>query len=251
MDIANDNYLTQMVTEPTRGNNILDLIFTTTPDLVDSVQVCLGMSDHYAVTAEVNMSAKFNPKRTRMVYLYKRANWDQIRNDLNQFQQTFIASHFVNSVGDNWEALKSAIKDTIKTNILTESLRGKKNLPWITQELKRAIRKKKRLNKKAKRTNDNKDWKMIKSFRKQVKIKLSIAHDNYVKDLLDTSQHDKSKWFWSYIKSRRCDYTGIPTLEQNGNFLTTDIEKANILSEHFQRVFTEEDLSNIIPHAPG
>ena len=32
-----------------------------------------------------------------------------------------------------------------------------------------------------------------------------------------------------------------------GNFLPTDIEKANILCEHFQRVFTEEDLSNI-PH---
>ena len=43
---------------------------------------------------------------------------------------------------------------------------------------------------------------MFKSFRKQVKIKLGIAHDNYVKDLLDTSQHDKPKRFWSYIKSQ-------------------------------------------------
>ena len=72
-----------------------------------------------------------------------------------------------------------------------------------------------------------------------------LAHDNYVKDLLDTFQHDKPKRFWSYIKSRRRDYIGIPTLEQNGNFLTSDTDKANILSEHFQCVFTEEDLPNI------
>ena len=210
----------------TRGSNILDLIFTTTPDLVNSVQVCPGMSDHYAVTAEVNMRAKPNPKRMRTVYLYKRANWDKIKNDLNQFQQAFmVSSPYVNTVNDNWEALKSAIKDTVRTNIPSKSLRGKTNLPWINKKLKRAIRKKKRLYKKAKRTNDNEDWKRFKSFRKQVKIKLGTAHDNYVKDLLDTSQHHKPKRFWSYIKSRRQDHIGIPTLVQNGNFFNYECRK--------------------------
>ena len=146
IDIANDNYLTQMVNEPTRGSNILDFIFTTTPDLVNSVQACPGMSDHYAVTAELNMRAKPNPKRMRTVYLYKRANWDKIKSDLNQFQQSFmVSSPYVNTVNDNWEALKSAIKDTVKTNIRSKTLKGKNNLPWINRELKRAIRKRKRL----------------------------------------------------------------------------------------------------------
>ena len=77
--------------------------------------------------------------------------------------------------------------------------------------------------------------KRFKSFRKQVKTKLG------------TAQHHKPKRFWSYIKSRRQDHIGIPTLVQNGNVLTSNVEKANSLSEQFQRVFIKEDLTNI-PH---
>ena len=246
MDIANDNYLTQLVTEPTRDDNILDLIFTTTPDLIDSVQVRPGMSDHYAVTAEINMRAKYNLQKPRSVYLYKRANWDKIKDDLHEFQHTFLASTpYDNPVNDNWQNLKSAIMDSVKINIPTKSLKTQHNLPWFNQDLKRAVRKKKRLYKKAKRTNDTKHWKDFKVFRKLVKIKLAEAHDNYVKDLLDTSLHEKPKRFWSYIKSRKLDHMGIPTLKKDGNLITTNEDKANLLSENFQRVFTTEDLSNI------
>ena len=246
MDLANNNYLTQMVTEPTRGENILDLILTTTPDLIDFVQVHPGMSDHYAVTAEINMRAKFNPQKPRSVYSYKRANWDKIKNDLHEFQHNFLASTpYDNPVNDNWQNLKSAIMDSVKINIPTKSLKTQFNLPWFNQDLKRAVRKKKRLYKKAKRTNDTKHWKDFKVFRKQFKTKLAEAHDNYVKDLLDTSLNEKPKRFWSYIKSRKRDHMGVPTLKQDENLITTNVDKANLLSENFQHVFTTEDLSNI------
>jgi hypothetical protein len=45
-DIVNENELTQIVREPTRGNNIIDLMFTTNPGLISSVEVHPGMSDH-------------------------------------------------------------------------------------------------------------------------------------------------------------------------------------------------------------
>ena len=45
---------------PTRLNNILDLLFTTNPDLVDMVEVYPGMSDHSFVTAVINVKAKRN-----------------------------------------------------------------------------------------------------------------------------------------------------------------------------------------------
>ena len=34
IDILNDNHLEQLVTQPTRGNNILDLLFCTFPALI-------------------------------------------------------------------------------------------------------------------------------------------------------------------------------------------------------------------------
>ena len=41
--------LTQVVEEPTRHNNILDLVFTTHRDLIEGTYVVPGMSDHSAV----------------------------------------------------------------------------------------------------------------------------------------------------------------------------------------------------------
>ena len=38
--------LVQMVSEPTRGDNIFDLFLTTNPTLVNSVEILPGLSDH-------------------------------------------------------------------------------------------------------------------------------------------------------------------------------------------------------------
>jgi hypothetical protein len=38
IDIVNENDLTQVVREPTRGNNILDLMFTTNPGLISRLR---------------------------------------------------------------------------------------------------------------------------------------------------------------------------------------------------------------------
>jgi len=49
IDILNDNHLEQLVTYPTCGNNILDLLFCTSPAFITNVQVVPGISDHEAI----------------------------------------------------------------------------------------------------------------------------------------------------------------------------------------------------------
>ncbi len=48
LEFVNDNFLTQWVKEPTRGDNILDLVLTTEDDIVSDLRVGeeLGSSDH-------------------------------------------------------------------------------------------------------------------------------------------------------------------------------------------------------------
>ena len=50
--------LTQVVEEPTRHNNILDLVFTSHPDLIEGTYVVPGMSDHSAVICDINFKTK-------------------------------------------------------------------------------------------------------------------------------------------------------------------------------------------------
>ena len=54
-----------------------------------------------------------------------------------------------------------------------------------------------------------------------------------------------TKTFWSYVKSRKQEQSGIPPLKNKGGFLTSDsLNKAEILNEQFKSVFTSENLDN-------
>ena len=52
-----DNFLTQLVSEPTRGGASLDLLFTDREGLVGDVAVggCLGLSDHEMSSLEMKL----------------------------------------------------------------------------------------------------------------------------------------------------------------------------------------------------
>ena len=59
LDLVNDSFLTQHVSSPSRGTNILDLVFTTDPGMVEEIQVRenLANCDHNILTWEVNCKA--------------------------------------------------------------------------------------------------------------------------------------------------------------------------------------------------
>ena len=59
LNLVTDSFLTQHVSSPTRGSNILNLVFTTEPGMVEEVQVRenLANCDHNILTCEVNCNA--------------------------------------------------------------------------------------------------------------------------------------------------------------------------------------------------
>ena len=63
---VNELDLTKVVQEPTRQNNILDVRFTTQPDLIEGTYVVPGMSDQSAVICDINFKTKLflNPPRS-------------------------------------------------------------------------------------------------------------------------------------------------------------------------------------------
>ena len=111
------------------------------------------------------------------------------------------------------------------------------------------IRIKKRRYDKAKQSGTTEDWETFKEFRRFVKHELIKSHDEYIKGILDTDGKDNgfkiSKKFWSYVRSKRRDMTGIPVLKVDGKEITTGREKAEALSEQYDSIFTNEDLIDI------
>ena len=76
-----------------------------------------------------------------------------------------------------------------------------------------------------------------------------VAHNDYVLGLLDWSDKKNSpsigKKFWTYIKSKRKDNVGISSLNSGNTEITDNKAKAEILSNQFKAVFTDEDIDTI------
>ena len=82
MSTLNDCALTQLIEEPTRHENTLDLMITNIPSLVYRQEVVPGISDHDAVYIEMNIDPKKNKQKQRNIPLYKKANWNGLKADM-------------------------------------------------------------------------------------------------------------------------------------------------------------------------
>jgi hypothetical protein len=71
-----------------------------------------------------------------------------------------------------------------------------------------------------------------------------FCHQYYVSTMLNNDIKSSPKPLWSFIKSKRCDSTGVAPLSKGGNNHSGSLEKANILNDQFTSVFTEEDTTN-------
>ena len=55
------------------------------------------------------------------------------------------------------------------------------------------------------------------------------------------SLQENHKRFWSYIKRLRSENFGIPILRQGDSIFTSDKDKADVLNDYFQSVFTKDN----------
>ena len=83
-DILDDFNLTQMVTQPTRQDHVLDLFLISNPTLVTDITILPGLGDHDIVQAEVAVKpTQVNPKR-------RKADWTTFRSKLKAYQTEFL-----------------------------------------------------------------------------------------------------------------------------------------------------------------
>jgi len=87
-----------MVTEPTRGDNILDLFITDNPTFVQKVNILPGIADHDIVYAKVNIRPQVTKQKPRIMYLYKKANWDEFKHHISAFKDPFLSGQENKSV---------------------------------------------------------------------------------------------------------------------------------------------------------
>ena len=148
LDIAAEHGLSQIVKEPTYYDNTLDLFLSNKPSLVQNCQVIPGISKdgHHAILLEIDIVVTRRPKRPRKIYAFKRANWTAIREHMTRIVGDIMASTNEETPVDSiLDSFTNALKEAQDQFIPSKMSRPREQPPWITAEVRKLIRKQKKL----------------------------------------------------------------------------------------------------------
>ena len=242
----NELTLDQVINIPTRGTNTLDLLFTDTPSLVSKVSAAPGLSDHDTIIVDHQLKASINKKKEREVPLYGKADWDGLRKHIKTLASDYLRANPPDdrrSLHNNWLWIKGSIHGAMKRYIPTKMIGTRFNLPYLTTKIKRKMRKRQRVFKRARTYNRKADWEESKLLRKEINQELSDAFSEYINGILDPEENKPGacKKFYSFIKSLKQDNFGVGTLKKGGRVGATSKDKADMCNEQFYSAFSRTD----------
>ena len=136
-----DCLLEQMVTSPTRGQNILGLFFTSNPTLVNKVTVRSGLLDHDIVLAEVNSRPELIKPVPHDIPLYTKADWDLLKQSMTDVYTELQSYPATTNSQALWDKFAARLQQGIDKYIPERRSGTRDGFPWINQEIRRLIRK--------------------------------------------------------------------------------------------------------------
>ena len=158
IEFAEEAFLCQTVHTPTRGNNILDLVFTNDSDLIDTCEVGepLANSDHNIIRIKLNFQV--SPKENALlVPNYRKANFANIKRELESVNWNQLFHN--GCIDEMYERFTAKLKSIINENIPLKPRRISKCKPlWMTDRLQKMIADKRKAYKKHKLSQANSDF---------------------------------------------------------------------------------------------
>ena len=109
LETMSDFSFSQMVREPTRHDNILDLFLATNHTLVNLVNIIPGLSDNNVVEGVVVTKPASTEKAPRKVHLYRKADWESFKTHIKYFCNAFVLSYEGKKVQTLWLEFKEAL----------------------------------------------------------------------------------------------------------------------------------------------
>ena len=236
LDIINDCSLEQFVMPPTRGNNILDLTFSSQP-IISDTSIVPGMSDHEAVLFTIHPKAKIPyTKLDYRIFLYHKGNINGVKADMVKLIGVFMSGNpLLRTVEENWNLFKSALLNSVSEHIPQKSIKSCRDLPWLNHEIKNSMLRRRQLYNITTQSGNSEDRAVYRLARNLVNTQLERAHNVYYSQLFDDSFVGNCRQFWKYIQARRKEPSGISTLLIDNPFV----------SDAKGKVFTREDLLNV------
>ena len=181
MEAAIEENLEQLVAFPTHTKgNILDLILTNCPEKIVSISDGgrIGKSDHCVLNIEVEVNIIKN-RNNATKHNWTKADVTGLQAFLSETNWNSILQH--KSALDAWDSFK-AILDQAMAKFVPRSTARVANTPrWLTRDIVKLVRKKKRAWKLAKTHGTLENLNKYKSLEKELIVKLKNAKQNMEK----------------------------------------------------------------------
>ena len=213
LEISNDFGLEQIVREPTRINNTLDLFFTTNPTLVERSTIVPGISDHDGIPLIItSCKPRVIKQKPRKIYTYHKANTQALKEDLLKWSNNFATKDMsTKTVDEMYTEFQTALNSAMNSHIPTKIITKRNQRPWINRRIKRLHKRKQRAFNTHKIHRNHASHEQFCKARKSALTETRKSHRRYIASICS----DSAKRFWSYITSLKVDTIGIPTLTKD------------------------------------
>ena len=240
LEMIQNNFLIQHIDFRTRGENILDLLFSSEENMIENARAIgkLGNSDHDIISFDMNMYTE-RIDNSNMVPDYSKAKWEDLKRDLSKVNWE---REFLNlDASQAWNKFKEILDLYTSKYIPMKKAKSRKRPLWMTRNAMRIIRKKSKLWKKYKESREYSDYLNYKMSERESKKEISKIKRDFEKKLVMDIKSNPKK-FYSYVKSKSRTRDSIGPLKgSDGEPVTGDMEKCNILNNYFCSVFSKSN----------
>ena len=220
---------------PNGNSSLIDLALVSNTALLHycSTMPPIANSDHNGLQLSFKwrLSGRQAQQPPRTIWRYRNADF---RMACQMFDDTdwdsLLPEEDIDTAATNWHR---KFMDVISICIPQQTLKGRRNVPWLTKNIIRHMRKRNAAFHATKRSDRPEVATKYKKLRNKVVKMLREAKNLYLNRLNVGSK----KQFWKAVKVLNKQQSTIPTLHHQETIAETNYEKATMLNEYFSTCF--------------
>ena len=238
-----ENGLTQVVSEPTRDEHILDIILCS--DILCCDDVCIlppvGNGDHNVVFIEISVSleAPISQPSVTLRPNFSKANWSELNNFLAlinwhaEFADCKTASDYL-------DKFTLIVNDGIHKNVpLVRVGFNRLKHPYYTKHVRKLLAVKKQRWRLYRQFRTDK---LLASYKRASKSCSKAINEYWAETENNLISRGNTGAFYKYVNKKLNCSNGIAPLKcDNGSLVFDDAEKATLLNKYFSSVFTHDN----------
>ncbi len=233
IEMARDAFHTQIATQPTRENNIPDLVFASDPDLLRDCKVGEKLSgcDHHLIRFNIKTEYKLTDNKTKIPD-YRKANFNRARHLLPPVAWNRLN---LSDADTAWTDFKNKLSEVERATVpmKTRRVNSTLNPPWMTANVKIAINRKKRNYNLMKQQATAEASEHYHRSLKACRTLIRKSKRNYEKKVASEAKANPKRFF-TYIRTKKkAKNNVVPLTVENGVLTQGSKQMAGILNKNF------------------